>query len=72
MLQRIGWFGRRRSLIGASAVVALIAWRLLAHDSADAAAAKGPMEISVETALAAHADVPAYLRASAPSRRSTP
>lgn len=63
MLQRIGWFGRRRSLLGAgAALVALIAWRLLVHDSADAAAAKGPMEIAVETAFAAHADVPVYLQ----------
>jgi membrane fusion protein, multidrug efflux system len=54
----------RRRWIGAVAVAALllIAWRVLLHRPADAAARAGPAAIAVDTATVAHKDVPIYLQ----------
>ncbi|HEX4243216.1 MAG TPA: efflux RND transporter periplasmic adaptor subunit [Steroidobacteraceae bacterium] len=53
---------RKTLWIGALvAAVVLIGWRTVFHKSADAADRKAPPVIAVETAPAAHADVPIYL-----------
>jgi multidrug efflux system membrane fusion protein len=54
---------RKRSLIGALllAVLVLLAWRLMTHRPADAAAHRAPAVIAVDTAGATRADVPVYL-----------
>ena len=55
--------GRRRVLAGAVMLVLLaFAWRGLSHRPAGAATQQPLQAISVETALAAHADVPVYLQ----------
>jgi membrane fusion protein, multidrug efflux system len=53
---------RKTLWIGAlAAVLLLIGWRTVFHKSADAADRKTPAAVAVETATAAHADVPLYL-----------
>jgi multidrug efflux system membrane fusion protein len=52
-----------RLLIGALLLVVLVllAWRLMTHRPADAAARRAPAVIAVDTATATRADVPVYL-----------
>ncbi|HEX3849078.1 MAG TPA: efflux RND transporter periplasmic adaptor subunit [Steroidobacteraceae bacterium] len=53
---------RRTLWIGAlAAALVLIGWRTVFHKPADAADRKAPAAVTVETAAAAHADVPIYL-----------
>ena len=47
--------------VAGAAVLLLIAWRVLLHKPADAAARNAPPAIAVDTAAVAHADVPIYL-----------
>jgi multidrug efflux system membrane fusion protein len=53
---------QKRTLLGglALAVLLLIAWRVLIHKPADAASRNPPPSIAVDTAAAAHSDVPIY------------
>jgi membrane fusion protein, multidrug efflux system len=55
---------QKRLIIGAVAllILVLIAWRVVVHKPADAAARKEPPAIAVDTAVAKHADVPVYLQ----------
>jgi membrane fusion protein, multidrug efflux system len=54
---------QKRALLGslALAVLLLIAWRVIVHKPADAAARNAPPSIAVDTAAAGHTDVPIYL-----------
>jgi multidrug efflux system membrane fusion protein len=54
---------RKRALIGvlALAAVLLIAWRVMVHKQAEAAAPKAPPAIAVDTAAVTHSNVPVYL-----------
>jgi membrane fusion protein, multidrug efflux system len=55
---------QKRIVLGglALAVLLLVAWRVLVHKPADAAARKEPPAIAVDTAAATHTDVPIYLQ----------
>jgi membrane fusion protein, multidrug efflux system len=54
---------QKRALLGglALAVLLLVAWRVIVHKPADAAARNTPPAIAVDTAAAGHSDVPIYL-----------
>ncbi|HEY2464948.1 MAG TPA: efflux RND transporter periplasmic adaptor subunit [Steroidobacteraceae bacterium] len=54
---------QKRAFLGslALAVLLLITWRVIVHKPADAASRSAPPAIAVDTAPAAHSDVPIYL-----------